>query len=162
MVAAIELNDRSHQRDETKQRDGFVAEVCQSVGPPLVQNPTHRQYSVNDLRERLLEEVGSQGQISKPNGTDSPSSPDQPLTDEHQDRLSEALENDSDVTQQTETITKKNLSLRVQFIPNLALAVRLHPSRGNAPIHAGRWFAPRHRTSLYLRRHIPKGFRDKG
>lgn len=106
VAAAIELNDRSHQKNKTKARDEVVADICRSIGLPLLQIPAHRQYSVNELRSRLLQEVGHQEELSKPEETVSPSSLDQPVTEEHEEHLWEALESDSDDAQQADSAVK--------------------------------------------------------
>lgn len=60
VVAAVELNDKSHRQRKRKERDGFLAGVCQDIGLPLVQVPAQRAYSVPELRAQILAAVGAQ------------------------------------------------------------------------------------------------------
>lgn len=55
VVCAIELNDKSHQKDSRRQRDAFVIEVCRAIGLPLVQVPAKRMYSVEEIRTTILD-----------------------------------------------------------------------------------------------------------
>jgi hypothetical protein len=55
VVCAIELNDKSHQKDSRRQRDAFVVELCRAIGLPLVQIPAKRMYSVEEIRTIILD-----------------------------------------------------------------------------------------------------------
>jgi hypothetical protein len=54
VVCAIELNDKSHQKESRLQRDAFVVELCDIIGLPLVQVPAKRLYSVQEIRTSIL------------------------------------------------------------------------------------------------------------
>lgn len=54
-VCAIELDDKSHQKDSRRQRDAFVVELCRSVGLPLMRFTAKRMYSVQELRTNILD-----------------------------------------------------------------------------------------------------------
>ena len=58
VVAAIELNDQSHQQRKRKERDAFLVGVCEAIGLPLVQVPAQRAYSVPELRAQVLAALG--------------------------------------------------------------------------------------------------------
>ncbi|MEM0927529.1 MAG: DUF2726 domain-containing protein [Planctomycetota bacterium] len=49
IVAAIELNDRSHEVESRASRDAFVA----SAGIPLVTFPIYREYDPKKIRKRI-------------------------------------------------------------------------------------------------------------
>jgi hypothetical protein len=55
VVCAIELNDKSHQKDSRRQRDAFVVDLCRTVGLPLLQVPAKRMYSVEEIRTSILD-----------------------------------------------------------------------------------------------------------
>ena len=48
--AAIELDDKSHNRKSAKERDAFVSAVLATASIPLLRIPVARQYDVNSLR----------------------------------------------------------------------------------------------------------------
>lgn len=50
---AIELDDRSHARDDRRERDAFVDRVLDSVGLPLVRVPAQRSYDTRALAATL-------------------------------------------------------------------------------------------------------------
>jgi len=56
-LAAVELDDRSHERAERRRRDTLVEDVCRAVGLPLVRFPVRARYSIHELRARLEEDV---------------------------------------------------------------------------------------------------------
>lgn len=58
VVAAIELDDSSHQKRKRQKRDAFLVGVCQAAGIPLVQVPAQRTYSVAGLRAQVLSALG--------------------------------------------------------------------------------------------------------
>lgn len=60
VVAAVELDDQSHQQPKRRERDGFLAGVCQAIALPLVQVPAQPAYSVHDLRAQVLVALGVQ------------------------------------------------------------------------------------------------------
>lgn len=51
--AAIELDDKSHEKNHRRKRDALLDEAMQSAGIPLVRIPAKAGYSVGQLRERL-------------------------------------------------------------------------------------------------------------
>jgi hypothetical protein len=55
VVCAIELDDKSHQKDSRRQRDAFIVELCRTIELPLVQVPAKRMYSVQELRTNILD-----------------------------------------------------------------------------------------------------------
>ncbi len=54
-LAAIELDDSSHQRSDRQQRDDFVENVFAAAKLPLIRVPVHSSYAPTDLRERLIQ-----------------------------------------------------------------------------------------------------------
>ena len=52
-IAGIELDDKSHQREDRKERDEFVEKVFQSARLPLVRFPAKFAYSTNELSAAL-------------------------------------------------------------------------------------------------------------
>jgi hypothetical protein len=50
----IELDDRSHQRDKTKERDAFVDAVLARAGIPIVRIAAAATYKERELRRRLV------------------------------------------------------------------------------------------------------------
>lgn len=53
VVCAVELNDRTHGSKRAKQRDAFVAEVCQTIGLPLWTVAAAAHYSPEVLSDRF-------------------------------------------------------------------------------------------------------------
>lgn len=53
VVAAIELDDRSHEREDREDRDDFVDRACEAAGLRLIRVPARAGYSVNELRGLL-------------------------------------------------------------------------------------------------------------
>lgn len=52
-LAAIELDDSSHQRGDRVARDSFVNKVFEVVNLPLVRVPAKRNYSASELRMQI-------------------------------------------------------------------------------------------------------------
>jgi hypothetical protein len=52
-LAAIELNDKSHERESRKKRDDFVRRALSQAGLPLIEVPAARAYTVEELRSAL-------------------------------------------------------------------------------------------------------------
>ena len=50
---AIEVDDRSHEAEDRRRRDGFVESVLQQAGITLVRIPAARSYAVSTLRQQL-------------------------------------------------------------------------------------------------------------
>ncbi len=49
ILAAIELDDRSHQRKDRKKRDIFVDTACRAAGLPLIHVPLKKDYASGEL-----------------------------------------------------------------------------------------------------------------
>lgn len=58
-LVAIELNDRSHQRESRKKRDEFVRKAVSQAGLPLIEIPASRTYSVEELRSSVAQCLGN-------------------------------------------------------------------------------------------------------
>ena len=54
VVAAIELNDASHDMADRGQRDAFVADALRVAGIPLMAFPIYRQYNPQKIRQRIV------------------------------------------------------------------------------------------------------------
>lgn len=53
IIAAIELDDRSHRRQSRRERDVFLDDAMQAAGVLLVRFPARAQYDVATLRQEL-------------------------------------------------------------------------------------------------------------
>lgn len=53
IVAAVELDDRSHDRADRRKRDIFVNEACKCAGLPLVRIKARWRYDEKDIRRRV-------------------------------------------------------------------------------------------------------------
>lgn len=53
IVLCIELDDRSHDKADRKQRDGFVNHAFKSAGLPLLRIPTAKSYDPHYLAETI-------------------------------------------------------------------------------------------------------------
>jgi hypothetical protein len=53
-LAGIELDDKSHEREERQQRDASVDEVFSEAGLPLLHVPAQQTYDPTDLRARVV------------------------------------------------------------------------------------------------------------
>ena len=58
IVAAIELDDASHNRSDRQERDKFIEWACKSAGVPLVRFKTAKGYDPKDLRQEILRNIG--------------------------------------------------------------------------------------------------------
>ena len=54
VVAAIELDDRSHERRARRVRDLFIDGALTAAGIPVLHVPAQRRYSVSKLREQVF------------------------------------------------------------------------------------------------------------
>lgn len=54
IVAAIELNDATHDCPDRQRRDDFLAQALQSAGIPLVTFPIYHRYDIEKIRWRIL------------------------------------------------------------------------------------------------------------
>jgi hypothetical protein len=57
-LVAIELNDKSHERESRKKRDDFVRNALSQGGLPLIEVPVARAYTVEELRSALVQCLG--------------------------------------------------------------------------------------------------------
>lgn len=53
--AAIELDDRSHQRSDRQKRDKFLDSTAKNVGLPLIRFPVRQSYDHGEIRKRIEE-----------------------------------------------------------------------------------------------------------
>ena len=53
-LAGIELDDKSHEREERQQRDASVDEVFSEAGLPLLHVPAQQTYDPTDLKARVV------------------------------------------------------------------------------------------------------------
>ncbi len=60
IVAAVELNDASHNGSDHQQRDAFVFNALRAAGIPLVAFPVYQEYDPRKIRKRLLTAIHSQ------------------------------------------------------------------------------------------------------
>jgi hypothetical protein len=65
-LAGIELDDKSHQREDRQERDAFVDQVFRAAGLPLVHIPAKRGYVVQELAAQFAPFVGSPSEIKQP------------------------------------------------------------------------------------------------
>lgn len=54
IVAAIELNDATHNSPDRQRRDDFLAQALHSAGIPLVTFPIYYRYDIEKIRLRIL------------------------------------------------------------------------------------------------------------
>ncbi len=59
IVAAIELNDASHEESERQQRDEFLFDALRCAGIPLITFPIYRSYDSQKIRRRILAAISS-------------------------------------------------------------------------------------------------------
>ena len=52
-LAGIELDDRSHEEEERRERDAFVDEVFAGAGLPLLHVPAQKTYDPADLKAKV-------------------------------------------------------------------------------------------------------------
>jgi len=54
ILCAIELNDKSHESEKAQERDAFLQSACLSARLPLIQIPAASSYSVENIRDLLI------------------------------------------------------------------------------------------------------------
>lgn len=54
IVAAVELNDASHDASDRQQRDDFLSQALHSAGIPLITFPIYHKYDGEKIRRRIL------------------------------------------------------------------------------------------------------------
>ncbi|MCA9215715.1 MAG: DUF2726 domain-containing protein [Planctomycetales bacterium] len=59
IIAAIELNDASHNHAHRKTRDAFVADALNSAGIPLLSFPIYSDYRPDVIRHHILSAIKS-------------------------------------------------------------------------------------------------------
>lgn len=57
----VELDDRSHERKETRKRDAFVNKAFAGAGIPLLRIPARRYYDLSELRSAIKSALASRG-----------------------------------------------------------------------------------------------------
>lgn len=53
VLAAVELDDKSHSTNKAKQRDTFINDACEDAGLRLVRFPAKKGYQIDVVRETL-------------------------------------------------------------------------------------------------------------
>ncbi len=56
-LLGIELDDKSHQRDDRRERDEFVQQVFAAANLPLLRLPVQRSYRISDLSAAIRRQV---------------------------------------------------------------------------------------------------------
>src|SRR5688500_2696654 len=56
---AVELDDRSHQRSDRRERDAFVDHALEAASIPIVRVPAAAKYDVRKITERLAEALAA-------------------------------------------------------------------------------------------------------
>lgn len=56
-VAAVELDDRTHDRRDRRRRDRFLDEACRKAGLPLLRFKARREYHAEEIRRHVLARV---------------------------------------------------------------------------------------------------------
>lgn len=72
----IELDDRSHEREDRKQRDRFVGQVFKAAKLPLVRIPARRQYATTEIAPLVQAHLPQlTAQVTAPRSTSIPEPP---------------------------------------------------------------------------------------
>lgn len=58
-LCALELDDRSHERESVKERDAFVNEAFSNAGIPLLRIPACKQYDANALNVQIEQAIAA-------------------------------------------------------------------------------------------------------
>lgn len=59
VICAIELNDKSHNNKQRKERDAFLEKACEAASLPLIQIPAKAGYSLDEVKKELSPFVAS-------------------------------------------------------------------------------------------------------
>ena len=59
VLAAIELDDRSHNTLSRIKRDEFLANACEDAGLPLIRFPAKRSYTIEEIRTTIIQALES-------------------------------------------------------------------------------------------------------
>lgn len=65
-ILGIELDDKSHQRADRRERDAFVDQVFQAAGLPLLHIPVKRTYVIAELSAQLAPFLGQTTEVKSP------------------------------------------------------------------------------------------------
>ena len=57
VVCAVELNDKSHSGKRAQARDSLIADVCRSIGLPLLVVSAKSAYSLQEVREQFVSAI---------------------------------------------------------------------------------------------------------
>lgn len=66
VVAAIELDDASHNKKTTQKRDAFVNIACESAELKLIRFKAQRAYQLEDVKTRLIDDLETLGEDLSP------------------------------------------------------------------------------------------------
>jgi very-short-patch-repair endonuclease len=61
VLGAIELDDKSHQQSNRRERDTFIDKALSAAGIPILHMPAQRRYSALKLRSQVLDFLESDG-----------------------------------------------------------------------------------------------------
>ncbi|PSR12532.1 hypothetical protein C8255_26500, partial [filamentous cyanobacterium CCP3] len=68
VLAAVELDDSSHQRSDRIKRDDFLNQAVKSAGLPLIRFPVQPAYELEAIQQHIVKTLGlPQPQKAKPN-----------------------------------------------------------------------------------------------
>lgn len=67
VVCAIELNDKSHDREDRKSRDGFLNKVFKDVGLPIVWMKAQNNYNLIEIRQSIRTSIEGAMHATKEN-----------------------------------------------------------------------------------------------
>ncbi|MGZ5175942.1 MAG: DUF2726 domain-containing protein [Burkholderiales bacterium] len=65
VICVIELDDKSHERRDSRDRDALLESVCKNISLPLVRFPAKHAYSVSDVRTSVAQAVGRRSRSSR-------------------------------------------------------------------------------------------------
>jgi very-short-patch-repair endonuclease len=61
VLGVIELDDKSHQQSNRRQRDAFIDKALSAAGIPILHMPAQKRYSAQKLRDQVLDFLESDG-----------------------------------------------------------------------------------------------------
>jgi len=61
VLGVIELDDKSHQQSNRRERDAFIDQALSAAGIPILHMPAQKRYSALKLREQVLDFLESDG-----------------------------------------------------------------------------------------------------
>lgn len=61
VIAVIELDDKSHQKAKTQNRDSLIASTCATAGLPLVRFAAQSSYQVTEIQQKTQAELTVKG-----------------------------------------------------------------------------------------------------